>query len=417
MDVPNGFETSEDSIQKLLGIINELNTLKDVDTILDKILTEARNFSCASAGSIFLVEDTGRLVFSHVQNDSLFRRDETHKSVYSNFSLPINDKSMAGYTALTGEPLEIEDAYELPAGMPFDFDSSWDEKTGFRTGSVLCIPLKTHQDRLVGVMQILNAKDDDGNVVPFCGDAKRYVSLFANTAAQHIERGLMTREIILRMMKMAEMRDPKETGAHVQRVGAYSAEIYQKWAWRHGVDPGTIKHQKDLIRLAAMLHDVGKVGISDTILKKPARLTTEEFTIMKMHTIYGARLFQGKTSELDRMCYEIALRHHERWVGGGYPGIVDDIENCISASGEPCSGETIPPAGRIVALADVFDALNSKRSYKDPWPEERVLEVIQQESGKHFDPEVVEAFFDIYDVIKAIGEKYRDEDEDLEPGR
>ena len=97
-----------------------------------------------------------------------------------------------------------------------------------------------------------------------------------------IERGIMTRELILRMMKMAELRDPSETGAHVQRVGAYSAEIYHRYALNKGIPVRELKRTKDLLRLAAMLHDVGKVGISDTILKKPAKLTDEEFAVIKM---------------------------------------------------------------------------------------------------------------------------------------
>jgi HD-GYP domain-containing protein (c-di-GMP phosphodiesterase class II) len=395
-----------DKLTRILQVIDELNNLKDLDTILDKILQEARRFTGAEAGSIFLAEGE-RLRFSYVHNEQLFKKGETHKSVYANISLPISDESIAGYVALTGETLVIDDAYDLPGDRPFGFDSSYDERSGFRTRSVMSVPLKTQQGKLVGVMQIINPRDPEGAYVTFGAEAQQFVSLFANTAAVNIERGLMTREIILRMMKMAEMRDPKETGAHVQRVGAYSAEIYQKLAFSRGLDSAEVKTTKDLIRLAGMLHDVGKVGISDAILKKPARLTHDEFSVMKMHTVMGARLFVTQTSELDQMCRVVALTHHERWAGGGYPGRVE-VNTCQIAEGEPLSGKDIPLVGRITALADVYDALSSRRSYKEPWPEERVLDVIQQESGRHFDPAVVDAFFDIYDVIRAIRERYRE---------
>jgi HD-GYP domain-containing protein (c-di-GMP phosphodiesterase class II) len=192
-------------------------------------------------------------------------------------------------------------------------------------------------------------------------------------------------------------------------VGAYAAEIYQRWSRNQGLPPEEIKINQDLLRIAAMLHDVGKVAISDLILKKPTGLDLEEFTIMKFHTILGARLFQSFDSDLDVMSAEIALNHHERWDGDGYPGKIDDICRDQVRQGTGKRGEEIPIAARIVALADVYDALGTKRSYKDPLPEAEVLEHIREQSGRHFDPEVVRAFLEIYDVIVAIKEKYQEE--------
>ncbi len=168
-------------------------------------------------------------------------------------------------------------------------------------------------------------------------------------------------------------------------MGAYAAEIYHRWALNRGVPPEEIKINKDLVRLSAMLHDVGKVAISDLILKKPAGLDTEEFTIMKFHTILGARLFLNPESDLDVMAGEIALNHHEKWDGGGYPGRIDDLASDQVRLGPGKRGEEIPLFARIVALADVYDALGSKRSYKDPFSEARTLELIETQSGKQFD--------------------------------
>jgi HD-GYP domain-containing protein (c-di-GMP phosphodiesterase class II) len=177
------------------------------------------------------------------------------------------------------------------------------------------------------------------------------------------------------------------------------------------LDHGTceIKKTRDLIRIAAMLHDLGKIAISDAILKKPGGLERDEFTIMQYHTIYGARLFANAGSDLDVISEEIALNHHERWDGSGYPGKVGDISQDHATLGPGKKGEEIPLAARIVALADVYDALISKRVYKEPYPEDEALNLIREQSGRQFDPEVVAAFFSIHDVITAIKEKYQED--------
>lgn len=392
---------------EILSFIEELNHLKHVDTILDRILLKARQLTNADAGSIFLVED-GALRFSYVHNDTLYRADAPTAATYADFTVPIDEASIVGFAAKTLRILAIDDAYRLPADLPYQFNPSYDEKMGYRTTSILTIPLITMNDKLVGVMQIINAKDGQGTSVPFSSASQAYVPLLANNAAVAVERGIMNRELILRMMKMAELRDPTETGAHVQRVGAYSAEIYKRWALASGVEQKELQRTADTLRLAAMLHDVGKVGISDFILKKPGRLTDDEFATMKWHTVFGARLFLNATSDLDRMCYDIALGHHEKWAAPGYPGRVQDLLSDAARMGEPLNGEAIPLAARIVALADVYDALSSRRSYKEPWPEERVVGELQKDAGIHFDPSVVQAFLDIHEVILAIRAKYRE---------
>ena len=215
---------------------------------------------------------------------------------------------------------------------------------------------------------------------------------------------------------MAELRDPKETGGHVNRVASYAVEIYDTWATKKGIPKEQIEKNKDLLRIAAMLHDVGKVAISDAILKKPARLTPEEYEIMKQHTYLGARLFADKHSDFDETAYIVALNHHEKWDGTGYPGYINPetgkpLPGYETADGkaQPKKGEEIHPFGRIVALCDVYDALSSKRVYKSAWNEEDVLAEIKKDSGKHFDPEMVEAFLFSLDVIKSISERYPDE--------
>ncbi|MDC0335833.1 HD domain-containing protein [Pseudodesulfovibrio sp.] len=399
----------DNPVLTILKTTDEVNQLKDVDTILDKILYESRKFANADAGSIFLVEGDS-LIFSFVQNETLFKGGGANAALYQNFGIPISEQSIVGYVAKTRESLAIDDAYELDGTLPFAFNKSFDEKSGYRTTSMLTIPLIAQESRLVGVMQLINAQNDMGKAVPFSTEARTYIPLFCNNASVAIERGIMNRELILRMMQMAELRDPTETGAHVQRVGAFCAEIYGTWASRRNHSAKEIKRERDNLRLAAMLHDVGKVGIPDAILKKPGKLTDEEFDVIKMHTVFGARLFNNLTSELDRMSMEIALCHHEKWEGRGYPGrVTPDIWAEDVQMGDPKNGEDIPLGARICAVADVYDALASPRSYKEPFPDEKCLGILESDAGTHFDPEIVEIFIEIFDVIKAIRDKYKEQ--------
>jgi HD-GYP domain-containing protein (c-di-GMP phosphodiesterase class II) len=280
---------------------------------------------------------------------------------------------------------------------------------------MLTVPLKNSRGECVGVLQLINAHDKNGKIISFSEDDETLIKPFAFYAAVAIERAQLTRTTIMRMISMAELRDPKETGPHVNRVAAYAVEIYETWAHKHGIEKEKVDKQRDTLRMAAMLHDVGKVAISDIILKKPEKFNDEEFEIMKQHTILGARLFLDARSDFDEVAAEVALNHHERWDGSGYPGFIDIVTGRPDTDGNKNGGtspgkkgEEIPIFGRIVALADVYDALSSKRVYKNAWSEEKVLKTIREESGKHFDPEIVEAFFENLEVIKSIAHRYPD---------
>jgi len=392
----------DSTIRTILNTIKELDQLNDIDMILDRILLEARRLAGADAGSIFLRQGE-ELVFNQVQNDTLFGIDGNRAAQYSQLRIPINSNSIVGYVAKSNSLLAIDNAYNLPKELPCTFNSSFDIEFNYQTVSILAIPLHGFNQKIVGVMQLINATNDEGRKIPFSEISQAYLQLFSSHAAMAIDRGVMNREIVLRMVRMSRLHDPKETGVHVQRVGAYSAELYREWANRNNVPAKECKSMFDMIRLAAMLHDVGKVGIADTILKKPGKLTSEEYTIMKSHTLLGARLFESTTSDIDNLSKEIALHHHERWDGKGYPGEVD-LFSGDRISG--LSGTNIPLASRVTALADVYDALSSSRSYKEAWTEELVFSEIQKCSGSQFDPELVEIFFSIKDVLRAIGEKY-----------
>ena len=186
-------------------------------------------------------------------------------------------------------------------------------------------------------------------------------------------------DTIYRLALAAEYRD-EDTGNHIVRMSRYSALIAEKL--------GLPAKEVQNIRYAAPMHDVGKIGIPDNILLKPGKLTDEEFDIIKTHSAIGAKILANSKAEILKVAEQIALSHHEKWNGKGYPqGLFRD---------------NIPLTGRIVSLADAFDALTSKRPYKDPFPVEVACDIIKQERGQHFDPDIVDIFLENIDEILKI---------------
>lgn len=400
----SGQQQQDALLSLILGKISALNQLQDVNIILDTTLLEARNLTNADAGSLFLVKD-GELEFRHVQNDTLFGEKGAGAARYRNVSIPISEDSIVGFSALTKKVVAIDDAYTLSSDVPYRFNGSFDKRNQYHTTSILAVPLVSlDNQRLIGVMQLINAQDAQGKVTAFSKQSRMWVRVFSNNAAAIIERSMLNHELILRMVRMAELHDPEETGAHVQRVSAYSVEIYKRWAEKRNIPQAEITKYCDLLGRAALLHDAGKVGIPDAILKKPGPLTAEEFEQMKHHTVSGAALFRNISSDFDQMTHDIVLHHHERWNGQGYPGrLVREGEQWVR---KPLVGKDIPFAARIVALADVFDALSSERCYKAPWDNKKIYQEICRDSGEYFDPELVEVFLEIADIIHAIQKKF-----------
>ena len=194
------------------------------------------------------------------------------------------------------------------------------------------------------------------------------------------------RETVIRLCKAAEYRDP-ETGAHILRMAHFSQLIAR------GL--GMSLADQELLLEAAPMHDIGKVGIADIILLKPGRLDAAEFEIMKQHAIYGYELLQGSSSRVLQAGAEIAKGHHEKFDGSGYPfGL---------------KGEEIPIFSRIVAVADVFDALTSERPYKKAWEIEAAVDFLTAGAGSHFDPDCVKAFLNAWEDVLAIRERYAEE--------
>lgn len=192
-------------------------------------------------------------------------------------------------------------------------------------------------------------------------------------------------DTIRRLSIAAEYKD-EDTAAHIHRMSHYSALLAE------GI--GRPEDEVELIKNASPMHDIGKIGIPDSILLKPGKLDAEEWELMKKHTTIGARILKGSDNELLQAGEVITMSHHEKMDGTGYPNGL--------------SGEDIPLWGRICAVADVFDALTSKRPYKKAFPNEKAYEILREGRGNHFDPDILDAFFDRLDDVIAIQQKYQD---------
>jgi putative two-component system response regulator len=197
-------------------------------------------------------------------------------------------------------------------------------------------------------------------------------------------------EIAIRLLAAAGSRD-EETGSHVRRIGLFSAAIGIQLGWDHS--------RAADIRLAAPMHDIGKIGVPDSILLKPGRLTDEEYRLMQRHTVIGANMLGNSDIPILAMAREIALCHHEKWDGSGYPNGL--------------KGEEIPVAARIVAIVDVYDAMVHRRVYKAPIPEVEVLDAMAQAAGNHFDPMLFEVFRSVLPMIRQIRDAVPEQDETL----
>lgn len=410
----------ENKLQKIIELELQLDEIKDVDVLLERILTESRNIVNADAGSIY-VKEGERLKIKYAQNDTqLNDLPPGEKLPYLFFSFPINKTSIAGYVASTKETLIIEDAYNIPDEKPYKFNRQTDLTTNYRTKSIYTFPLVMNNGVLLGVLQIINKLDDSGCVVKFTKEDGTYLQHFALSAVRALQHAYNTRENHRKMLKMSEFRDPKETYLHTERVSSISLEIYDRWAFDKNI-PENIRHTyRDNLKIAAKFHDIGKVGISDLILKKPGRFDDYERRIIKGHTCIGAQLFDPAETEVDIMCRDVALCHHERFDGGeaGYPGkkyvdggFADFQIGFPVEDSTPLKGEEIPLSARIVAVADVFDALSHKRCYKEAWSLDDAFAEIQNCSGTQFDPEIVLAFMKVRERVEQILINYRDDEE------
>jgi len=389
-------------IGPLLAVCSTLNQDRPLEVVLDDLLRELRRMVRADAGAVYLVEGD-QLRFVCTQSDShpeMVQSPKISRSlnpVFTDRRIPIAGKALAAYVAREGKALAVVDVYEPSPDGAYQFDRSVDEACGYRTRSMLVLPIGVSGERPVGVIQAINHTGDPGTCPipgtepsPFPDQALHTGEALASMATIVVRNAQLRTQVqrmhletIFRLATAAEFRD-NDTGAHIQRVSMYCEAVAQSL--------GLPQSKCQDLLFAAPMHDVGKLGIADAILTKAGPLTPEEREAMKKHTNIGGEILHGSDNSVIRTAETIALTHHEKWDGSGYPSGL--------------KGADIPIEGRICAVADVFDALTSKRSYKSAFTLEKAFAIIQKDSGTHFDPEVVAAFLRCRDVIESIQDLY-----------
>lgn len=362
----------QDKLTLLLQASNEMSKEKDLKKILVYLTNVVRSLLNADRCSIFLNDKHTNELWTIVAHG------------VKEIRMP-NTKGFAGFVFQTGQSLNIPDVYKDER-----FNKTIDIQTGYRTKTMLCIPLSNHKNENLGVFQVINKlnkrkfTEEDENLL-------KHLSLYA---ASNIENTLLyeklkiaQEDVIFRLSHATGYKDP-ETRNHIIRVGLYCQVMGYVLGWD--------EEQLDTIRLAAPMHDIGKVGVPDVILKKPARLTIEEFDIMKKHTTYGYEILKGGDSLMTQVAAILAYEHHEKWDGTGYPNNK--------------KGKDISIYARMTAISDVFDALTSERHYKKAWTFEQTIDLLKEEKGKHFDPEIVDIFIENIDKMIEIKKMYKDEE-------
>lgn len=377
------------AMERLVDIGILLTAENKLDRLLDAIVSEGRSLLQADGATIYLVRADG-LHFQATQNESLETRmgAQTFQSKVAPHVLKLNRDSIVGYVALEGEAELVEDVRAIADSKPYRWSDTFDVAMGYKTQCLLTLPLKLSDGKVLGVLQLVNAASG-----AFAADMMPVAHSLASTASAALGNAQLTDALrearldtVMRLGMCAEYRD-KETSAHIHRMAHISAMLARKLDLSEGFCENLL--------LAAPMHDVGKIGIPDAILQKPGPLTDSEWEVMKTHTLIGGQLLSGADDPVMSLSVEVALNHHEKWSGEGYP------------FGK--KRDEIPLSGRIVAVADVFDALMSKRCYKKAFSLEQVREIMFEGQGSHFQPGLIDLLFANLEEVLALYEKYKDD--------
>jgi len=345
----------------LLSKSDAIASETDLDKLLTIITDETRELLQADRCTVFVLDS---------EKDELWSRVATGLG-RSEIRIP-KDMGIAGHVATTGDTINIPDAYEDPR-----FNREVDKATGYRTRSLLCMPMRNRQKETIGVVQVLNKKEPG-----CCFDEtdEKLLEILSTMAANQLEIAQLVEElqkmfdsVVETLAATIDARDPITAG-HSKRVTLYCLQIAEQL----GLD----QKEKELLRYSALLHDYGKIGVREAVLTKEGRLADDEYKHIQTHVVLSKEILSKMYFRRDlRAIPEIAGSHHEKFDGSGYP--------------QKLAGESIPFMGRIMGLADVFDALTYKRHYREPMPIECVLQTIVEQKGKHFDPFIVETFLQI----------------------
>lgn len=360
-------ERVTDHLKTLLLANSIISTELDQEALFERILDALAQTFRAHRAAIMTAKGSELLVRATRQNDP------------RGIDAPIsNSIAYRAYRERIG-------VLTLDAGADDRFDTRASIVDG-NIRSAICAPM-VHQDEVLGVIYL----DTVGITHAFKEDDLKLLTGIAGPAAVAVRNSLLVSRLkdtaidtIFRLAVAAEYRDD-DTGFHIHRMSDYAEELARAL--------GKPEWYCELVKIASPMHDVGKIGIPDSILKKPGRLTGEEYEIMKQHTVKGGAILANSGSEVLQMAHNIALAHHEKFDGSGYPAGI--------------SGRSIPLEGRIVAVADVFDAVMSKRCYKPAFALEDSVQILKDGAGKHFDPDIVEAFLSVQDRILHIRDHYQ----------
>ncbi len=358
--------TQTDPLVSLVKISRSITALTDIDELLKVIAEETRNAMQADRCTVFLWDKDSNELWSKVA------LGVENKEI----RFPA-DKGLAGYVVQTGETLNITDAYSDSR-----FNPEVDKNTGYHTKTILCMPIMNNNHEIIGAFQVLNkidgifTKNDEDLLIAIGGSASialENAQLFDQQLQMYREQKLLFESFIDTLATSVDARD-KITAGHSTRVKLYSSLIAEEL--------GLSQKEKSLIEKAATLHDIGKIGIRDSVLQKEGKLTDEEYKHIQEHVRITHNILNKLYMSPDfRIITEMASSHHEKYDGSGYY--------------RHLKGEEITLGGRILAVADVFDAITSKRHYRDKMPIKNVLGIISDGAGSHFDPEIVDMFLKI----------------------
>lgn len=368
--IKNGMDFSlpikSDPLVSLVKIGRSITAVTDIDVLLKVIAEETKIAIQADRCTVFMLDKDKNELWSKVAlgMDS------------QEIRFPA-DKGLAGYVVKTGEPLNIPEAYNDPR-----FNPDIDKETGYRTKTILCMPIKNNNQEIIGAFQVLNklngvfTKGDEDLLVAIGGSASialENAQLFEQQKELYKEQKILFESFIDTLATSIDARD-KITAGHSSRVKLYSMLLV------NALDCD--EKFKEIVEKAAILHDIGKIGIRDSVLQKEGKLTDEEYKHIQEHVkITHDILEKIHTSEDFKQITDIACSHHEKYDGSGYY--------------RHLSGENIPYGGRILAVADVFDAITSKRHYRDKMPIQNVIDILISGKNKHFDGNLVDKFLQI----------------------
>lgn len=381
----------EQEWEEIIKTAMEFSSYKELELLLDKIAEKSIELTQCEGVSIYIKRGE-HLDFMLTKNRTLEKKN-THNLMSEQFSIPISNHSIPGYVALVKELLNIENVANLPLNSPYQYNNNLDKTYHYKTISMLTLPMLDNKNILIGILQLINFTNANNKIDIFTEKSifiAKYLSSIAAIAINNILIHFNIKksyfEIIEKLAIAAEFRD-LETSFHLKRMSAYCEILWKNLGSK---DEDEIEN----VKYATLMHDIGKIGIPDHILQKPGPLTYEERKVMEQHTTIGGKILEGTTSTLLQLSKTVAYTHHEKWDGTGYPNHV--------------KREEIPLIGRIVALADVFDALTSKRVYKPAYSIEKVFAIISEERGKHFDPKLVDIFFTSRKEILDVYHKYKE---------